>query len=367
MKNQVLDDTYFTGWGRYALNEKDIKWVGKPHIEYTIRFLGADSHHDVMTGLSSIFMIYLFFLITVAYLLSELGYEMAAILIGIIGIIFPFAYELIRSAILRKTQYAITEKYVLFKFFNGFKYYIKAIPMEQIIRPHLMEMNNGKGTVFVITNRKEDFTTYNGQTSEKQNHPTLELLEDYEKAFALINKYKTTQKLEVPRYQEPLISESVLKYSKYIYIFLLSIMSIYSIDYYVIPNNIQVDQIVEVKQGAHTRSSKNGNYLTEKGYRFSMPNYLPKMEGMQVSLKTTFLYGTVKEVIELENNHQKLLTSGLNRITFKFSFFLLLLILLISTALIYNKKVITKEFYFKILLSIIVFSGMLYLFWHLNN
>jgi len=70
-----------------------------------------------------------------------------------LGLSAPFVYEFVRYLNQRKTQYAVTEKYLLFKFFNGIKYSIKAIKIKDITSITLVEIEKEKdiGTLILVT------------------------------------------------------------------------------------------------------------------------------------------------------------------------------------------------------------------------
>lgn len=64
--DHLLDEETHPIWGRYLRSNEQILWEGSPQIDMSIRFLEGDAYHDVMTGASSNFILYLVFLFVLA-------------------------------------------------------------------------------------------------------------------------------------------------------------------------------------------------------------------------------------------------------------------------------------------------------------
>ncbi len=366
MKNSIFDDDFHAGWENYVFNEEEIKWEGKTATKCNFRFLEKDPHHDVMTGISSIVFIYLIFLISLFQELSRHSLPLAVFIL-MLGLISPFMYEIIRCKSLKKTKYAVTNKYVLFKFFNGIKYRIKAIPFEDIVKTNLVRHQDGKGTIYLITRKKFNITTYNGSTGKKQDWPTIELVDDFIKINRLISEKIKSGIKNYPVYQPPMISKGVLKVTRFIYVSLLFIFSICLIDFYLLPVKAHVDTIVLAKSGYENDQIQNGIYLTESGLKFSSRNYSPSLKNKSANISRTRLFRMVKKVALIKSNKRIALISGLNEIMFVVVYFVVLAALLIGYWLIYNKERITQELYGKIIVSICVYMFFLWYISHLNN
>ena len=224
--SKPIDQDFFRGWKHHVLSEDEILWEGSSNFRYVIRFLEKDFYHDVATGPTSIFGLYLFVLFYfVIQLYSE--HPFYSFLLGSIGFLLPFIYEYIRSVVISKTQYAITKNAVLWKIFSGFSYTIHALQIENIIDLKLIEDAKKEGSIQLISDDKVGFKTYNLQTGQQYDHPTIELINTPQEVFKILSDRITIRRPKNAFYNASIASPSLIKGIRTILSIFIFFMTLY--------------------------------------------------------------------------------------------------------------------------------------------
>lgn len=325
-----------------------------------------------MTGISSPVMIYVLFLFSIAYGLYELGLYFIAFIISLLGIALPFLIEYFRYQTQLKTEYAITDKYVLFKFHNGFKFKIHSIPVEDIVKIHVTKEKDNIGTIAIVTNEKVDFVTYNGRTGKRRYHPTLEFIENFNSVTSLLNQLISQNKARKLVYKKPTVSGEKLKLTKLLFVVVVSFMSLYLTDFFILPSKLVSDQGVS-KSRIYIESDKRstvdlgGQYKTQKGYSFSTDAYFPEIGKGDLELQISPIFKIVNGVNNNNMDYSDRLSSSLNHLITRYAFLFVYCIVAGGFLTIYNKNIIDSELFMKAVLSSLGFLGLFYLVWKNHN
>ncbi len=355
MHKDLIDSEFLSGWENFIFSEDEIKWRGKPNFEFTSRILEGDNHHDVVTGLTSILTLYMMFIGVLFYLIYSSGFEIIAIIGGIIGVIFPFVFDYIKYKNNQKTEYAITDKYVLFKFYNIIDYKVKALPISSICKTHVVESQDGKGTIYLISNQKESFSTYDGKTMKKQDHITLEYLKEYRYVNSMLGELIKENNLKVEIYKEPVVGGKIVKFTKVALAIIIGFLSIYTVDYYAIPTIYRESKVA--KQFSWKK------YETLNGYKFNL--YKPaRILNKNVVFQTTRIFRTVKQIRLESKEHIMQLSSGLGNKIFIVVFYIFFLINIGCFLKLYGKERIRKIEFIRILIATIATFLILWTIWY---
>lgn len=374
-KTSIIDGDFFAGWENYIFSESEIKWTGKPKVEPSFKLLENGIYHDVMTGPSSLFLIYCIYLTSVTYAFYEQGYHLSAFSIAFIGFTFPFLIDYLKYVNYSKTKYAISDKYVLFKFYNGWKFKIYAIPKEEIIQVHLTKEVNNFGTITLVTANNVEFSTYHGRTGARRDHPTLEFIENYDEVAALLKKMISSNPVKRLSYQVPMITGIKLKTAKIILAVVFGFMTIYLTDFFILPSKSVTDKgafmertIVESNQRGRTKEHDlGGHYQTAKKYSFNTLDYFPDFSNEELELQISPIFKIVKGVKTYRMDYTDRLSSSLNSEFTKYTFLLTYIVIVVGFFTIRKKQIIIAELLGKVVMSAIGFIFVLYLVWRIHN
>ena len=360
-KDQLTDSDFFAGWGQYILKEEEILWEGRPPFRYIIRFFENDYYHDVITGVSSFTTIYSAVVLLISYNLYQQSWILA-ITFALAAFLLPFIYEYWRCFTLSKTQYAVTDQFVLFKLFNGIKSEIHAIPLEEIYDIKLVDYGKNQGAVLLIVNQRQKFITYSLVDGTKQDHPTIELNESPSPIYSLIHD---RIKIRPLKYQPPSTSQSALSLLRKCCLAIIVMMSIYLIDYYLLPTSSHEDT-VEVEIRKFTLGiNLGGQYITKQGYSFSTYDFT-FLKNKPVLLEHSKLFGITKTVI-IPNGINYRLKSSLNGRVTRCLYFITYFLLLANYLRIRNPKSIDQDAFIMTVISSIGTIFVLIVFWILHN
>lgn len=372
-KESIIDENFYTGWKNYVFHEDEIRWIGKPQIEQSYRFLEKDFYHDVMTGVSSTITIYAIFLISIIYAMYELGFHFIAIIITFLGITVPFLVEYLRYKNQLRTEYAITDKYVLFKIFNVLSFKIHAIPIEDIFKIHLTHEIKNIGTIILVTSKSVNFTTYNGRTGQKRDHPTLEFISDCDQISQLLKKLIANNPKKNFVYKEPTITGIKLKTTKILFAVFISFMSVYLADFFLLPSNTIIDKgnlmnrnLVESDYSRHPEDM-GGHYQTKQGISFNTSGYYPELGISELELQISPIFKIVTGVKNNRMDFTDRLSSSLNHLITKCAYFFAYFVIVSGFFIIRNKTIVNAELLGKVVMSAIGFLFVLYLAWRIHN
>ena len=372
-KRSILDRDFFVGWDNYVIQEDELLWTGKPRIQQYFRFLEKDFYHDVMTGVSSVVMLYTMLLLAITYGLYELGFQFYGIIIFVLGATIPFLWEYFNYKNRLKTEYAITKKYVLFKIYNGFRNVIHTIPIEDLIKIYLTKEIKDIGTITLITNGSVGFSTYSGRTGLRRDHPTLEFVRDSEKVAKILNTLIANHPRKKLTYQKPIISGWQLKVAKAIYVLIIGFMTIYLADFFLFPPLTLTDQGQLINRNLvdtdYQRGPEDmgGHYKTRLRQSFNTFDYFPELGRDDLELELSPIFKIVKGVKSEKMDYSDRLSSSLNHLITKCAYFLVYFVMLGGFLILRKKQVIDKELFGKVIMSAVGFLGVLYLIWRIHN
>lgn len=307
-----------------------IIWKENQNSPFSIRFLEQDFYHDVFTFVTSPVIIYFALLTPIIIKIYQNEQIIFAILLFIIYTIYPFLHEYIRFRINQKTEYAITDSHVLFKFFNGINYSTHMIPIKSISKIHTIREEDNFETIMFITNVELKFNTYDTRTGNKRDWPTFEYIQNHLELKLLLKDLIKENESNKISYHPNLASKKSIGIFKSILLSITCIMFVNIFDFYLLPKNIIQDvALSSYKKLYEYRNSKTytelgGKYFTQNGHTINTKYYYPELTGSPITIYLSPIFSNITHLYSVKKNYTPFLTSSFHQIIYltAFLFFL---------------------------------------------
>lgn len=361
--NDLLDEETHPIWGRYLRSNEQILWEGSPQMDMSIRFLEGDAYHDVMTGASSNFILYIFFLFVVARMVYGETGLVSALPFLFFGGGLILIFELLRNRSNKKIRYAVTNHFLLLKYDYFVFKKIAAIPLTKVISIAPIKYEDGTTTMLFPNHNEKRIKTIDFVTGKRRDHTSFEHIADGEEVLKLITSLIKDNNLTPLQYHYPMMRESVVRVTRKIYQFLLFAFVLYMVDFYLLPKRTTTDFVIETVIKTPQGFNTGATHYTQKGFRFST-DYVYSFYGDESEV--TFDYSPVfKAITSLKTyrmDYTNRLDSDLNALG-KYAA-LVCFITFLSGVFILNKRPLSRESYTQLVVCTVFF---LILFWAVNN
>jgi hypothetical protein len=292
-------------WNKTIHKEENLKWHGYP-ITNVVPNLGS-SDFSVFKSLNPfvfILLLILFFLLVVFSGFAKIVYWLLIIYIFIIVFswIISYNYRILKS---RYTRYAFTNKaiYIADYTYNG--YQIHHIPFENIRRINWFDNTlENKTTIYFVCYVPPAFKSVNFRNGQFRFHPSFEAIPNGKViAQEIISHWETIPKkppLQKKVKKENYPKEKIVTAARWIYACLLFIITIFMLDFGILPKRKLNDQIISEEIYQHTKQDfmKWSKYKTLAGVTyFDLKHSYRPLKDSIVSLKKTVITGVYTEAI----------------------------------------------------------------------
>lgn len=255
------------------IEDNDILWRGNSFVEWNIRILEEEPYHDVMTGVASKFVIYLFAVVVVSIKLFKIESYLGVSMFIALAIVIAFLYSYVRYVSNRRTSYVLTttnlyicRDFILFKKVN-------TLPLDSIRSVSKIAYKNGTSTLLLPNNFSEKIKTYNPISGMKRHHVSIEMIKEGDMVKSLIDELTAKNNIPIKIYEDALVSKKNARIISITYELLLFSMLLYLVDHYALPRIHQNDEVVQINRKSTYGYDTGGEYLTLSGIKFSTKKY----------------------------------------------------------------------------------------------
>lgn len=361
--DDLLDEETHPVWGKYLKSNEQILWEGSPQGDMSIRLLDSTGYHDVMTGASSNFILYLVFLFVLARMIYGETGLVSALPFLFFGSGLVLIFELLKNKSNEKIRYAVTTHFLLIKYDYFVFKKIAAIPLAKVISISPIKYKDDTTTLLFPNYNERRIKTIDFVTGKRRDHTSFEHIADGEKVLKLISTLIKDNQLSLLQYQHPMMSERVVSVTRKIYQILLVITVLYVVDFYLLPKRTITDIVIETVIKTPRGFNTGGTHYTEKGLSFSTDHvYTFYGDESEVVLDYSPVFKSVTAVKTYRMDYTNRLDSDLNALG-KYAA-LICFITLLSGIFILSKTPLSQESYMQLVVCTMFFMIM---FWVINN